>query len=86
VKIVGIDHILDRLSGLGEVTARPLFGGNGIYWRDTIFAIAFGGGMDPAMHAGPIAAFFDLGVKPISALPPVAGLSRHATVYDQPRR
>ena len=36
-------QILDRLSGLGEVTSRPLFGGHGLYWRDTIFAIAYGG-------------------------------------------
>jgi DNA transformation protein len=38
-----LDDILDRLSGLGEVGARPLFGGHGLYWRDTIFAIVFGG-------------------------------------------
>jgi DNA transformation protein len=41
VKNVGIDQILDRLSGLGEVSARPLFGGYGIYWREVIFAIAY---------------------------------------------
>lgn len=34
---------LDRLSDLGEVTARPLFGGYGTYWDDTIFGIAFRG-------------------------------------------
>lgn len=38
-----IADILDRLSDLGEVTARPLFGGHGIYWRGTIFAIAYAG-------------------------------------------
>ncbi len=36
-------QILNSLSGLGEVTARPMFGGHGIYWRDVIFAIAYGG-------------------------------------------
>jgi DNA transformation protein len=36
-------QILNSLSGLGEVTARPMFGGHGIYWGDTIFAIAYGG-------------------------------------------
>jgi DNA transformation protein len=35
-------QILDRLSGLGEVSARPLFGGHGLYWGETIFAIVFG--------------------------------------------
>jgi len=34
-----LDRIKGDLSGLGEVTVRPLFGGHGIYWRDTIFAI-----------------------------------------------
>ena len=36
-------QILDRLSGLGEVSARPLFGGHGLYWRGVIFAIAYSG-------------------------------------------
>jgi DNA transformation protein and related proteins len=39
----GIDNIIGRLSGLGEITSRPLFGGHGLYWRGTIFAILFGG-------------------------------------------
>jgi DNA transformation protein len=32
-------RIRERLSPLGEVTLRPLFGGHGVYWRETIFAI-----------------------------------------------
>jgi DNA transformation protein len=36
-----IDEIIGRLSGLGEITARPMFGGHGIYWRETIFGIVF---------------------------------------------
>jgi DNA transformation protein len=36
-------EILDELADLGEVTARPLFGGHGLYWRDTIFGILFRG-------------------------------------------
>jgi DNA transformation protein len=35
-----IDSLIERLSELDEVTARPLFGGHGIYWREVIFAIA----------------------------------------------
>jgi TfoX/Sxy family transcriptional regulator of competence genes len=35
----GIDDTIGRLSELGEVTARSLFGGHGIYWRDMIFGI-----------------------------------------------
>ena len=34
---------LDRLSELGDITSRPLFGGHGIYWRDVIFGILFRG-------------------------------------------
>jgi DNA transformation protein len=37
------DGLLDRLSGLGEVTLRPLFGGHGVYWGETIFGILFKG-------------------------------------------
>jgi DNA transformation protein len=38
-----LDHLLSLLSGIGEITCRPLFGGYGIYWRDVIFGIVFGG-------------------------------------------
>src|SRR3954466_14553856 len=37
------DRIVDHLSPLGEVTARPLFGGHGLYWRETIFGILYRG-------------------------------------------
>ena len=37
------ERMLDRLSALGEVTARPLFGGHGLYRGETIFGIVFGG-------------------------------------------
>src|SRR4051812_21831723 len=36
------DRVLDRLSPLGEVTSRPMFGGHGLYWRETIFGIVLG--------------------------------------------
>src|SRR4051794_6157980 len=35
------DRVLDRLSELGDITSRPLFGGHGIYWRDVIFGMVF---------------------------------------------
>jgi len=31
---------LDRLSELGDITSRPMFG-HGVYWRDVIFGIIF---------------------------------------------
>ena len=37
------EDILERLSGLGEVSVRPMFGGHGLYWRGTIFGIAHAG-------------------------------------------
>jgi DNA transformation protein len=36
-----LHEILDRLAGLGDVTGRALFGGHGLYWRETIFGILF---------------------------------------------
>ncbi len=33
--------MLDRLSELGEITSRPMFGGQGIYWRGVIFGMVF---------------------------------------------
>jgi DNA transformation protein len=35
------DRLLARLSGLADVSCRPLFGGHGIYWRGVIFGILF---------------------------------------------
>jgi len=33
------DFVLDQLSGLGQVEARSLFGGKGLYWKDAIFGL-----------------------------------------------
>jgi DNA transformation protein and related proteins len=35
------DWALNRLSELGDITSRPMFGGHGIYWRDVIFGMVF---------------------------------------------
>ena len=35
------EHVLDTLSGLGNITSRPMFGGWGIYWEGVIFAIQY---------------------------------------------
>ena len=39
----GLKRTLDRLSELGEITSRPMFGGHGIYWRDVLFGMVFRG-------------------------------------------
>lgn len=36
------DRVLDQLGALGGITGHPMFGGYGIYWNETIFAILFG--------------------------------------------
>jgi DNA transformation protein len=36
-----LDRIMADLAGLGDITSRSLFGGRGIYWKGTIFAIVF---------------------------------------------
>ena len=35
------DWMMDCLSELGEMTVRPMFGGYGLYWQETIFGIVF---------------------------------------------
>ena len=35
------ESVLDQLSVIGEITIRPMFGGHGLYWRETIFGILF---------------------------------------------
>ena len=40
---IDLNEILDRLSPLGGVTSRPLFGGHGLYWNEVIFGILFRG-------------------------------------------
>jgi DNA transformation protein len=37
------DQIMDDLAGLGEITARSMFGGLGLYRSETIFGILFRG-------------------------------------------
>jgi DNA transformation protein and related proteins len=37
------DELFDRLAALGEVTSRAMFGGHGLYWRETIFGILIEG-------------------------------------------
>jgi DNA transformation protein len=36
------EHVLKQLAAMGEITARPMFGGHSLYWRDTIFGVVFG--------------------------------------------
>jgi DNA transformation protein and related proteins len=35
------DQVLKQLSVIGDITSRPMFGGWGVYWKETIFGILF---------------------------------------------
>jgi DNA transformation protein len=37
------EEVLARLAALGEITSQAMFGGHGLYWRETIFGILFEG-------------------------------------------
>ncbi len=36
-----LKDILDRLAALGDISARAMFGGHGLYWRGVIFGLLF---------------------------------------------
>ena len=35
------DQVLKQLAVLGDISCRPMFGGYGLYWRESIFGILF---------------------------------------------
>jgi DNA transformation protein len=57
-------RVLNLLSALGEITSRPLFGGHGLYWRDTIFAILFRGRLSLKLDERSQADFVSRGMGP----------------------
>ena len=38
-----LDFVLDQLSDLGDVRAKPMFGGHGLYRGPTFFGVVYGG-------------------------------------------
>ena len=58
------EEVLDRLAALGEVRSHPLFGGHGIYWRETIFGILFGGKLYFKVHERSRADYESRGMGP----------------------
>lgn len=38
-----LERIVVDLGELGPIAVRPMFGGHGVYWRDVIFGMAYGG-------------------------------------------
>lgn len=38
-----LERIVIDLGELGPIAVRPMFGGHGVYWREVIFGMAFGG-------------------------------------------
>lgn len=62
-------YVLDQLSGLGAVEARPMFGGQGIYWRDAIFGLIDDGRLYFRVSPETVAAFVERGAGPFEPWP-----------------
>src|SRR3954447_12689625 len=58
------DRVVRLLSGHGDLTSRPLFSGHGLYWRETIFSILFGGKLFLKVDEAPKADFLARGLGP----------------------
>lgn len=56
--------IVDRLSGLGDVEARRMFGGHGLYHHGTIFGIEHDGRLYLKTDASSRPAFLERGMSP----------------------
>ncbi len=59
-----IDHVLDLMRPAGAVTARPMFGGHGLYVDGMIVAIVVADTVYLKTDDGTRAAFTDLGLEP----------------------
>lgn len=62
-------YVLDQLSGLGPVEARPMFGGQGIYWREAIFGLIDDGRLYFRVSPGTVKAFVERGARPFEPWP-----------------
>jgi DNA transformation protein and related proteins len=64
-----ITYVLDQLSRLGPVEARPMFGGQGIYWREAIFGLIDDGRLYFRVSPQTVTAFVERGAKPFEPWP-----------------
>jgi DNA transformation protein and related proteins len=62
-------YVLDQLSALGPVEARPMFGGQGIYWRDAIFGLIDDGRLYFRVSAETTPAYVERGAAPFEPWP-----------------
>jgi len=58
------EFVLDQLGGLGEVTARAMFGGHGLYCGTTFFAIVYRDRLYFKTNDASRAAYTQRGMKP----------------------
>lgn len=63
------EYVIDQLSGLGPVEARPMFGGQGIYWREAIFGLIDDGRLYFRVSPETVAAFVERGAVPFEPWP-----------------
>jgi DNA transformation protein len=60
-----LSEVLDRLAGLGDLTGRPMFGGQGVYTGEMIFGIVFQGRLYLKVDNRSKAGFVARGMGPI---------------------
>jgi DNA transformation protein len=61
--------VLDQLRGLGQVEARSMFGGKGLYWRDQIFGLIDEGQVFFRVAAATVGRYAAKGAKPFEPWP-----------------
>lgn len=59
-----VEHVVETLRGFGPVEAKPMFGGWGLYHRDSFFALVFEDTLYLKTDAGNRAEFEALGLEP----------------------
>jgi len=59
-----VTHVTELLGGLGQLKARPMFGGHGFYCRDAFFAFVLGDVLYLKADAQSRPRFLEAGLKP----------------------
>ena len=62
-------YVLDQLSGLGSVEARPMFGGQGLYWHEGIFGLIDDGRLYLRVSPETTPAYVERGALPFEPWP-----------------
>lgn len=60
-----VEYVLDQLSGPGDLHARAMFGGHGLYRGDTFFAIVYDGRLYLKTDAATAGRYVEQGMGPL---------------------